>query len=59
MPTLVVIINSHEATGEGHYFAECDEKGFMDLSLGVDEDTAEEEYKPAYREGGCCEELNV
>ena len=49
-----MIVDAHEATGEGHYFAESDEKGFVDLPHWGDIDSAEEHYQPAYREGGCC-----
>ena len=41
MPTLVVVVDAHEATGEGHYFAECDEEGFVDLPQRGDIDSAE------------------
>ena len=37
------IIYPEECSGKGSGFAECDKEGFVDLSLRVDEDAAEEE----------------
>ena len=42
---LIDVIDTHECTGEGGYFAEGYEQGFMYLALRVDKDTAEEHYQ--------------
>ena len=49
----VVIVNAHEATGEGHYLAECDEQGFVDLTLWIDIYTAEKHYEPSEGKHEC------
>ena len=40
---LINIINPKQSSGKGGGFAEGNEEGLMDLSLGFDEDAAEEE----------------
>ena len=40
---LIVVVDTHQAAGEGQYFAVCDEHGLVDLTLRVDIDAAEEE----------------
>ena len=47
----IVVIDAHDAAGEGERFAEGDEDGLMDLSGGIDIHSAEEEYHADYREG--------
>ena len=54
----VGIINAKQRAGECGCFSESHEECFVDLSLGIDEDPAEEEYKPADGEHGSCEELD-
>ena len=39
---LVNVIYSEQSAGEGGGFAESHKEGFVDLALGVDEDSAEE-----------------
>ena len=46
------IINSKQSAGEGGGFAEGYEEGFVDLTLGVDEDTTKEEDETANGEDG-------
>ena len=55
----VYVINAEECTGKGGSFAECDKEGFVDLSLRVDEDSAEEENQPTDGEDKRCYELDV
>ena len=55
---LVDVVDAHEGAGEGGYFAEGYEEGFVDLALGVDEDTAIEHYEATYTEEGGGEELD-
>ena len=44
---LVDIVDAEEGTGEGGGFAEGYEEGFVDLTLGVDEDAAKEQDEAA------------
>ena len=44
---LVDVIDAEECTGEGCCFTESYEERFVDLSLRIDEDAAEEEYESA------------
>ena len=55
---LIDIVYTHESAGEGGYFAEGYEEGFVDLALGVDEDAAKEHYQAAYGKEGGGEELD-
>jgi hypothetical protein len=55
---LVDVVDAHEGAGEGGYFAEGYEEGFVDLALGVDEDSAIEHYEATYTEDGGGEELD-
>ena len=48
-----MIIYPHQAAGEGHDFAKGDQEAFVDLSLRLDVDTAEEERESAKGEDGC------
>ena len=56
---LVDIIDAEEGTGEGGGFAEGYEEGFVDLTLGVDEDTTKEEDKTANGEDGGSDKLEI
>ena len=51
------VINTEECTSEGGCFSEGYKERFMDLALGVDEDSAEEEDEAAYTQNGCGDEL--
>ncbi|MBO4518442.1 MAG: hypothetical protein J5704_00210 [Paludibacteraceae bacterium] len=53
------IIYPEECTGKGGGLAECDKEGFVDLSLRVDEDSAEEKDQPTDGEDKRCYELDV
>ena len=53
------IVNPEESTGKGGGLAECDKEGFVNLSLRVDEDAAEEENQPTDGEDKRCYELDV
>ena len=44
---LVDVVDAHQRAGEGGDFPERDEERFMDLSFGVDKDSAEEEDEAA------------
>ena len=55
---LVDVVDAHEGAGEGGYFAEGYEEGFVDLALGVDKDSAIEHYEATYTEDGGGEELD-
>ena len=55
----IVIVDAHEAAGEGHHFSEADEKGLVDLSPGVNEDAAEEHCQTSNGEDRCRDELYV
>ena len=46
----VNIVYPHQCAGEGGYFPERDEDGFVYLSFGCDECTAEEQYETSKRE---------
>ena len=46
----IVVIDAHHGAGEGKRFTEGDEDGFMDLSGGVDIESAEEERHADDRE---------
>ena len=39
---LIDVVNAEEGAGEGGGFAKGDKEGFVDLSLGVNEDAAKE-----------------
>lgn len=39
---LVNVVDAHQRAGEGGYFPERDEERFMDLSFGVDKESAEQ-----------------
>ena len=46
----VMVIDAHHGAGKSERFTEGDEDGLMDLSGGVDIETAEEEYHADDRE---------
>ena len=46
----IMVIDAHHGAGEGERFTEGDEDGLMDLSGGVDIESAEEEYHADDRE---------
>ena len=55
----VGIIDTEESTGEGGDLPEADEEGFADLSLWVNEDSAEEHDQSTDGEDGGGQELYV
>ena len=55
--TAVDVINSKQSAGEGGGLAEGYKEGFVDLSLRVNKDAAEEKYETSDREDKCCYEL--
>ena len=55
----VDVIYSHQRAGEGGDFPERDEERFVDLSFGVDEDSAEEKYETSEGEDSGCQKLQV
>ena len=55
----VNIVNPHQCAGEGGYFPERDEDGFMYLSFGCDERAAKEQDETSERENRGCYELDI
>ena len=51
------IFYSKQSAGEGGCFAESHKQSLVDLSLGVNEDAAKEQYQTSYREDKGCDEL--
>ena len=54
-----MIVDTHQAAGEGKYLAIGYQDGFVDLALRVDIHSAEEEYHSNDSQNGSCEELYV
>ena len=53
------VIYSHQRAGEGGDFPERDEERLVDLSLGVNEDPAEQKYDASEGEDSGCQKLQV
>ncbi len=56
---LIVVVNTHQATGESKHFSVCDEDGLVDFSGGIDVQSAEEKYQSGDSKYGCRDELYV
>ena len=51
--TAVDVVDTEERTGKGSCFTEGYKERFMDLSLRVDKDAAEEQNQSSYRKDKC------
>ena len=55
--TAIDVVDTEERTCEGGGLAEGYKEGFVDLSLRINKDAAEEKYEASDREDKCCYEL--
>ena len=58
-PVSIIVIDTHYSPCKGSNFAEPDEQALVYLALWRYEDSAEQQYQPAYREHRCCNQLHI